>query len=282
VTDIGQVIQDNLTNEQQAAAIDTAREVLALACAGSGKSRTLAYRIARLLAEGTPPESIAAFTFTEKAAESIKRRVSKALQKTGLDPMVMGAMYIGTIHAYCQHILGDMDATYRQFDVLDDNRLKLYLISRYAVLRLHPFRQRVKRKNDRGEGIYFEAIKQISGTWKTANDELLDLDAIRAEDPELADLLIRLKKQLLADQYLDFSTMIRNVVEGLQNHNPKAEAAVADLRHLMCDEYQDVNPCQEELIRLLHNRSETLFVVGDDDQSIYAWRGADVSNILEF
>jgi DNA helicase II / ATP-dependent DNA helicase PcrA len=76
--------------------------------------------------------------------------------------------------------------------------------------------------------------------------------------------------------------MIRNVVEALRSNDPMAESAVAQLRHLMCDEYQDVNPCQEELIRQLHQRSRTLFVVGDDDQSIYAWRGADVSNILQF
>lgn len=119
---IDQILRDELTLEQYAAAVDPAREVLCLACAGSGKSRTLAYRIARLLAEGESPPGIVAFTFTEKAAEAIKRRVSQALTVAGLDPTVMGSMYIGTIHAYCQHILGDMDATYRQFDVLDENR----------------------------------------------------------------------------------------------------------------------------------------------------------------
>jgi DNA helicase-2/ATP-dependent DNA helicase PcrA len=280
--DINQVIQANLTPEQQAAALDTANEVLTLACAGSGKSRTLAYRIARLLAEGNPPESIVAFTFTEKAAESIKRRVSEALITAGLDPMVMGAMYIGTIHAYCQHIMGDMDATYRQFDVLDENRLKLYLISRYADLGLHSVRRRARGASATRPGSYFDTIKQVSDAWKTANDELIDLNQVLAEDQELGHLLIQLRGQLLSDQYIDFSTMIRNVVEGLQSGNAQAEAAVENLRHLMCDEYQDVNPCQEELIRLLHDGSESLFVVGDDDQSIYAWRGADVSNILQF
>ena len=274
--DINQVIQVNLTPEQQAAALDPASEVLTLACAGSGKSRTLAYRIARLLAEGNPPESIVAFTFTEKAAESIKRRVSEALRNASLDPMVMGAMYIGTIHAYCQHVLGDMDATFRQFDVLDENRLKLYLISRYPRLGLNGFRPRARGNS------YFDTIKQASNAWKTANDELLDLTQVQAEDQELGDFLITLRDMLHADQYIDFSLMIRNVVEALRRQDPVAEAAIEGLQHLMCDEYQDVNPCQEELIRLLHQRSQTLFVVGDDDQSIYAWRGADVSNILDF
>jgi len=111
---IDQVLRNELTPQQYAAAVDTAREVLCLACAGSGKSRTLAYRIAGLLARNEPPEGIVAVTFTEKAAEYIKRRVSQALTTAGLDPTVMGAMYIGTIHSYCQLVLFDMDATYRQ------------------------------------------------------------------------------------------------------------------------------------------------------------------------
>lgn len=274
--DITHIIQEHLTPEQQAAALDQANEVLTLACAGSGKSRTLAYRIARLLAEGNPPESIVAFTFTEKAAESIKRRVSEALLSAGMDPTVMGAMYIGTIHAYCQRVLGEMDATYRQFDVLDENRLVLYLISRFYSLGLQPFRPRARGNS------YFDTIKQVSDAWKIANDELIDLADVTASDAELGELLVRLRDNFQEDQYIDFSLMIRNVVDALRLNEAGALTAIADLRHLMCDEYQDVNPCQEELIRLLHERSQTLFVVGDDDQSIYAWRGADVSNILEF
>ena len=87
---------------------------------------------------------------------------------------------------------------------------------------------------------------------------------------------------LQEDQYIDFSLMIRNVVDVVQGKSPGVESGIGSLRHLMVDEYQDVNPCQEELIRLLHKRANTLFVVGDDDQAIYAWRGADVSNILSF
>ena len=273
---IDPVLRAELTPAQYDAATDPAPEVLCLACAGSGKSRTLAYRIARLIAEGEPPESIVAFTFTEKAADTIKRRVALALATAGIDPTVMGAMYIGTIHAYCQRILGDIDATYRQYDVLDDNRLKLYLISRYHELGLHNFRVRA-----RGNG-YFDTIRQTTDAWKTANDELLDFSTISAEDREIGDLLVRIRDCLRRDQYIDFSLMIRNVVQAIQANAPGVENGFGALCHLMVDEYQDVNPCQETLIRLLYQSSNTLFVVGDDDQSIYAWRGADVSNILEF
>ena len=226
---ITQVIQNKLTPEQQAAALDTSAEVLTLACAGSGKSRTLAYRIARLIAEGNAPESIVAFTFTEKAAESIKRRVSEALVIAGLDPTLMGAMYIGTIHAYCQHVLGDMDALFRQFDVLDENRLKLYLISRFWDLGLQAFRPRARGNS------YFDTVAQVSDAWKTANDELVDLTAISNADPDLGALLTNLRDGLQRNQYIDFSLMIRHVVDALRRNDPCALTAICQLRLLMCD-----------------------------------------------
>jgi DNA helicase-2/ATP-dependent DNA helicase PcrA len=274
--DIDQVLRNNLTDEQYAAAVDPAREIICLACAGSGKSRTLAYRIARLLAEGVSPEGIVAFTFTEKAAETIRRRVSQALLKAGLDPTAMGAMFIGTIHSYCQRVLAELDARNRQYDVLDENRLTLYVISRFSELGLWSLKNRARN------GSFFDTVKQVANAWKTANDEIIDLQDVTAQDADLGNALTQLRASLERDQFIDFSLMIRNLVDALRNHNLRAEAVVGRLHHLMCDEYQDVNPCQEELIRQLHQRSETLFVVGDDDQSIYAWRGADVSNILEF
>lgn len=275
--DIAEILRRELTDEQRLAAIDPATEVLTLACAGSGKSTTLGFRIAWLVAPplNTDPHSIVAFTFTEKAAEAIKLRVSGALLKAGLDPTAVGAMFIGTIHSYCQQVLTAMDARYRQFDVLDENRLTLYLMSRYPQLGLHRLRNARAAR-------YFETIKEVANAWKTLNDELLPVDAVNHHDPDLADVLQRVDDQLAENQYIDFSLMIRRVVDALRDHDPGAERAVAKLRHLMCDEYQDVNPAQEALIRELHDRSETLFVVGDDDQAIYGWRGADVSNIITF
>ena len=169
---IDTVLRRDLTPEQYRAATDTTAEVLCLACAGSGKSRTLAYRIARLVAEGAQPSSIVAFTFTEKAADSIKQRVAAALSAAGLSPTVLGAMYIGTIHSYCQHILGEMDARYRQFDVLDENRLTLYVISRYAEINLQPLRN-ARTTSAGNRQPYFETIAQTCNAWKTLNDEML-------------------------------------------------------------------------------------------------------------
>jgi len=275
---IEEVLAQNLTRPNQYdAALDDTPEILALACAGSGKSRTLAYRIARLIAQGVDPKGVVAFTFTEKAAESIKLRVASALKALDIPDTVLGAMYIGTIHGYCQTFLGTMDARYRQFDVLDENRLKLYLISRYPQLGLHHLRNR----NGQQVG-YFEVIRQVSEAWKVLNDEMLDIQSVLQHDAAVGGVLQSLRTHLNQDQYIDFSMMIRLVVEALQAGTAQSRQAVANLRHLIVDEYQDVNPAQEALISQLHALGASLFVVGDDDQAIYSWRGADVSNILDF
>lgn len=265
----------SLTDDQYNAVIDDTNEILCLACAGSGKSRTLSFRIARLIHEGAKPESIIAFTFTEKAAESIKRRVASALEKAGLPVALVGAMYIGTIHAFCQNLLGSMNAKYRQYEVLDENRLKLFLLSRYYELDLNTLQaNRYARM--------FQTIAEVSNAWKMANDEMLSLDEIEQEDPQLGSCLKNINHRLNSDQYIDFSLMIRLVVEALEANNPEINAALESASHLMVDEYQDVNISQERLIEGLYNRLNSLFVVGDDDQSIYGWRGADVRNIIEF
>ena len=273
--DIDQVLQENLEGEQYYAVTDTSNEVLCLACAGSGKSRTLAYRIARILAEGKDSKGIVAFTFTEKAASAIKRRAAEALIKSGIDPSVLGAMYTGTIHSYCRYLLGEVDAKYRQYDVLDRNRLRLYLISRYHQLGLAAL------KADRGAR-YFECIRKVAEAWETLNDEMLNIDDIISEDPLLGNVLRNLRDGLINEQYLDFSLMIGLVVDKLINNDSDINEALQSVRYLLVDEYQDINPAQEVLISGIHEREANLFVVGDDDQAIFAWRGADVHHILEF
>lgn len=270
-----QVLGQNLTEDQRLAVLDDHRDILCLACAGSGKSRTLAFRIAYLVANGCPADSIVAFTFTDKAAESIKRRVSEALSKFELPQTLVGAMYIGTIHSYCQYLLGSVDARYRQFEVLDENGLKLYLLSRYRQLALNEIKAERNSK-------MFETIREVSNAWSTANDEALSYSDVTGEDETLGNLLERICASLERDQYIDFSLMIRLAVEELERNSPAINQALNGVRHILVDEYQDVNPMQERLIRQLSERADSLMVVGDDDQSIYAWRGADVNNILSF
>ena len=271
---IDEILQQELTDEQRAAATDEGADVLVIACAGSGKSRTLAYRIAWLIARGADPASIVAFTFTEKAADAIQQRVATALLRTGRPATEVGKVRIGTIHAFCREMLVRIDARYRQFDVLDQNGLHLFLISRYPELGLQDFR-------DRANG-YFATITALADAWANLHDEMLDLEDVTAHDQDLGEALLRLRDLLDGSNYIDFSSMIRLIVDRLQADDGATLQAVGGIRHLLVDEYQDTNPLQERLIRLLRSRCETLAVVGDDDQSIYGWRGADVQNILEF
>ncbi|MFI6489890.1 ATP-dependent helicase [Streptomyces sp. NPDC050564] len=279
--DAEQALGSWLTSEQYAAAVAPEHEVLALAGAGSGKSRTLAGRVAHQVATGAAPEAIVAFTFTDKAGDQIKTRVASALQVCGLDPLLVGGMYIGTIHAWCRRVLGDMDARYRQFDVLDEMQFLVYLISRYPKLNINPLRNEHATAKGAPRG-YFDTLKQLSRAWQMMNDELLDPAQIAAEEPTLGEALERLRAHMEQDNFIDFSLMQRLVVEALEAGEPGAVQALAPLRHVLVDEYQDVNVVQERLIGLMHENSDTLFVVGDDDQAIYGWRGADVNNILEF
>jgi DNA helicase-2/ATP-dependent DNA helicase PcrA len=276
------VLRAELTEQQYEAATDTADEVLTLACAGSGKSKTLAYRIARLIGEGEEPNSIVAFTFTEKAADSIKQRVAEALIEIGADPNLIGAMYVGTIHSYCQMVLGEMDARYRQFDVLDDNRLKLYLISRYLGLGIAAVRDAHPPVGGGNRAGYFRTVDKVATAWTTLNDELASINEVNEQDAVLGNTLAELQGQLDRDEFIDFSLMIRLVADALVADEPGALRATEEVRHLLVDEYQDVNPAQEVLIEQLRVRGCSLFVTGDDDQSIYSWRGADVGNILTF
>lgn len=268
--DINDVLCSNLTPEQYKAVLDNSKNILCLACAGSGKSRTLAYKIAYLVSKGASPESIVAFTFTQKAAESIKRRVAEALRKFELPENYIGAMFIGTLDSFCQKLLGNIDASYRQYDILDQNGLFLFVMSRLY---------RIGIKN--GSGV-FKRITDLTKAWQTANNENINIDKIYEYNSELYTQLLNLRESLLSDGYMDFSYAIRMATDELKKIANKTETDLDKYKYLLVDEYQDINPIQEEFIRSLSKFMDMLFVVGDDDQSIYGWRGANVQNILTF
>ena len=269
---IQEVLHSNLTDEQYETVIDNSRHILCLACAGSGKSRTLAFKIAYLIAKGESPDSIIAFTFTEKAADSIKRRVAEALRKFGLPENYIGAMFIGTLDSFCQKLLGDINAKYRQYDILDRNGLVLFLMSRFFEIGLK-----------HGEGKYFkENILPLADAWQTMNNENICLEDIKPYDATLYNKLTKLEETLDRDGYMDFSFAIRLGVQELKKITNKADSCLAKYKYLLVDEYQDINPIQEEFIKTLAKHLDMLLVVGDDDQSIYGWRGANVQNILTF
>lgn len=265
-----EILHFNLTDEQYDAVVDKSKHILCLACAGSGKSRTLAYKIAYLISKGEAPESIIAFTFTEKAAESIKRRVAEALRKFDISENVIGIMFIGTLDSFCQKLLGDINAKYRQFDILDQNRMILYVMSRLHKLGL-----------SYGSG-YFKRIKELTEAWQTMNNENIALEEIKEYNIELYEQLLKLSESMNSDGYMDFSFSINLAVQELKKIDNKEGSYIEKFKYLFVDEYQDINPIQEEFIKTLADFLDMLFVVGDDDQSIYGWRGANVQNILTF
>ena len=265
---------EGLTPDQAKAVADDAHATLCIACAGSGKSQTLAYRIARLISQGVPPPSIVAITFTEKAADSIKRRIATVLGHTGQSPNLIGQMFIGTIHAFCQNVLQDADAVFRQYDVLDANRFTLYLMSRYYELDIAALRSRFNN-------LYFRALNEVKTAWNVYRDEGLALAEIEERDAQLGRTLRAIGEGLRRDQFLDFSSMVREVADRARSEGA-VRMRLAGIQHLLVDEYQDVSGAQEELVSTVHALGGSVFVVGDDDQSIYGWRGAHVANILEF
>ncbi len=268
--EIQNLLKDSLTPDQYSAVIDESRNILCLACAGSGKSRTLAYKISYLIARGENPESIVAFTFTEKAAESIKRRVAEALRKMNLPENYIGAMFIGTLDSFCQKLLGNINASYRQYDILDQNGLILFLMSRSYRLGIR-----------NGTGL-FRRLHELTEAWQTLNNENLDYDSVKIYNYDLYSQLNKISEVLVHDGYMDFSYAIRLAVEELKRFTSKEGTSIEKYKYLFVDEYQDINPIQEEFIKTFSNFLTTLFVVGDDDQSIYGWRGANVQNILTF
>ncbi len=242
-----------------------------VACAGSGKTEAMAQRVAHLLIEGADPRSIVAFTFTERAAASMKARillrVTEALGPEYLD--VLGPLYVGTIHAYCFRLLHDHVPEYANHDVLDEHRHAGLLSREYHRLEL----------------------EEVSpgGHWADIADFMRHVDAIENElipakalgDSVLGRAYRRYLETLDRYHFLTYGQQISAAVHALER--PEIFASVhGPLRHLIVDEYQDINPAQERLIQLLSQPPVALCVVGDDDQSIYQWRGSQVENILTF
>ena len=240
-----------------------------IAAAGSGKTEVVAQRVADLLVEGIPPNGIVAFTFTERAARSLKSRIERRVtDRLGVDFLDrLNGMFVGTIHAYCFRILQLHVPKYETFDVLDEHRLTAFLTREAWNLGLTPL-----------EGKLFKSIQAFGTNVQVVENELL-------ESHQLADPFREVYERYLSalddHRFLTYGQIIFRAVKELES--PPILGAVRDaLRHLIVDEYQDVNPAQERLIGLLASAPVHLCVVGDDDQSIYQWRGSDVQNIVDF
>jgi superfamily I DNA/RNA helicase len=260
-----------LEGEAREAVIHRGGNVQIIASAGSGKTEVVAQRIVFLLEEGIDPEAIVSFTFTEKAAASLAARVQQRVSERLGDPALgkLGPLYIGTIHAYCFQLLQRFVARYETYDVLDENQLAAFLAREGRRLR-------IKQLDPKGR--LFAGISTFLANAEVVENELLDPEQLT--DP-FRDIYKTYLERLDAFRVLSFGQLISHAIAELEKPEVR-EAVRAPLRHLIVDEYQDVNPAQEQLIGLLAGDGVELCVVGDDDQAIYQWRGTDVGNIIGF
>ena len=242
-----------------------------IAAAGSGKTEVVSQRIVNLVADGVASREIVGFTFTEKAAEELKQRVSLRLaERLGVDALdKLSGLYIGTIHGYCFQFLQMNVAKYETYDVLDTNQ-HVALLSREANF--------LKLKELNKEGKLFAAIKSFVQAVDVIDNELLD--ATKMPSP-LKSKLAEYYETLDRYRMMTFGMQIARTVRELEKPEMRAKLHEG-LKHLIVDEYQDINPAQQRLIELMTGETTELCVVGDDDQAIYQWRGSTVESIVNF
>ena len=258
-----------LSGDALAAVRHRGSHVQIIASAGSGKTEVVAQRVADLMATGADPGGIIAFTFTERAADELKARISaRVAERLGPDSLDrLGAAFVGTIHAYCFRLLQQRVPRYETYDVLDDKRLTAFLCREAHRMGLKDL-----------TGKLFTSIGVFLSNLEVVQNELLPLTSLIDPFREMTE---RFYSTLAQYRLLTYGQQIAHAVAALQD--PAIAGSVHEtLRHLIVDEYQDVNPAQERLIELLAGPQVNLCVVGDDDQAIYQWRGSDVRNIVNF
>ncbi|MCI2242448.1 ATP-dependent helicase [Adlercreutzia faecimuris] len=261
---------DTLNGPQREAVLTTEGPLLVLAGAGSGKTRVLTYRIAHLIDDlGVAPWEILAITFTNKAAAEMRERLM------GLVGPRSRGMWVSTFHSMCVRILRD-DAERlgftRSFTIYDTDDQKRLYKEIMAELDIDPKRF---------------PVNALMGRISQAKNELIvpgdfERQAVDPVGKVAARVYARLQERLKAANAFDFDDLLVYAFLLLKNHPDVLEAYQRRFRYIMVDEYQDTNHAQYEITRLLAAGHQNLMVVGDDDQSIYSWRGADIRNILEF
>jgi DNA helicase-2/ATP-dependent DNA helicase PcrA len=261
---------DDLNPAQRDAVTTTQGPLLVLAGAGSGKTRVLTHRIAHLVHDlGVSPAEILAITFTNKAAGEMRSRL-----ETLVGPAAR-AMWVMTFHAFCVRLLradgGRLGYT-RSFTIYDEDDARRLMASILTDLDLdpkqHPVRGLVSRISS--------AKNALIGPAEYAERAAVPPEKVTAKVYPIY------QERLRAANAMDFDDLLVNAWHLLAENPDVLEFYRDRFRYILVDEYQDTNHAQYEIVNLLAGRDRNLMVVGDDDQSIYSWRGADISNILEF
>jgi DNA helicase II / ATP-dependent DNA helicase PcrA len=251
-----------LLNERQAEAVDaTDGPLLIVAGAGSGKTRVITYRIARLLSKGVPQSEILAVTFTNKAAKEMAQRVRELI------PRKLTRLTVCTFHAFGAQVLRERFALlgYRpNFSIYDSHDQASLL------------RETAREIGLKGESIDLQAAAQLISSVKTGRAKW------SSASKHLKPLFREYQRNLRLYNAVDFDDLIMLPLELLQKFPEVRRESHERYRYLLVDEFQDTSAAQYDLMKLLVGPEENVCVVGDDDQSIYSWRGANYQNILRF
>jgi len=264
-----------LNERQSEAVLATEGPLLVLAGAGTGKTRVITYRVAHLIEQGVPPGAILAVTFTNKAAGVMKERISELLRASG-----RGAfdIWVSTFHSFCARLLRRESQHLglpRDFAIYDDDDQTAAVKRALAQLGLStddypPRSVRAQISHAKNHGITPDEMESRAAQMRDPGRQ----DAAKA---------FRAYNEILRRAAaLDFDDLLLRAVELLRDHPEVRARWSAQFQYLMVDEFQDTNRAQEELVRLLAGERKNVCVVGDEDQSIYGWRGARAGNLKRF
>jgi DNA helicase-2/ATP-dependent DNA helicase PcrA len=263
---------EQLNPEQRLAAETTEGPVLILAGAGTGKTRAITFRMANLISKGVLAESILAVTFTNKAAEEMQNRVTSLLLRAGVPP---ARPWISTFHSLCARLLR-REAVHaglpKDFAIFDDD-------DQLAAVKLCMARLKIEE-----DGL---TPRNVLGRISYAKNHAMAPQDVRAEafgpdTRKIADIYSSYEDLLKHSRAVDFDDLLLRSARLLRDSTDVRDRWRARFAYLHVDEYQDTNRVQYDLLRLLTNEKQNVCVVGDEDQSIYRWRGADVSILLSF
>ncbi len=261
---------EGLTGPQRASVVHRGGPLLIVAGAGSGKTRVLTRRIAHLIASGdAAPWQILAITFTNKAADEMRRRVADLVGPRA------GRMWVSTFHSACVRILrahGDRLGYKGSFTIYDDadSRRLIEIVCRELDIDT----KKLSPRSILGQISQAKSRQQGPAEYRAA--------AVTIFDRRVADVFDLYQQRMLSANAMDFDDLLLNTVRLFREHPDVLEHYRNRFTHLLIDEYQDTNPVQNALAVLLASEHRNIVVVGDSDQSVYRFRGADISIILDF
>jgi len=266
---------EKLNERQREAVLTTEGPLLVLAGAGTGKTRVITYRVAHLIEMGVPGGAILAVTFTNKAAAVMKERIGELLRSTGRDA---SDVWVSTFHSFCARLIRRESqhlGLSRDFAIYDDDDQTAAVKRALAQLELStddypPRSLRAQISYAKNHGL---TVEEMAASAAEARDD------VRQKAAEVFRVYNEILRKAAA---LDFDDLLLRAVELLREHTDVRAAWNARFHYLMVDEFQDTNRSQEELVRLLAGTRKNVCVVGDEDQSIYAWRGARAGNLKRF